>query len=73
MKDGLMPDDEKIYEAKLRRVARRQGLTLSKSRLRDPRAIGYGSFTLVDGNGMAVAYNDAGGLTLEEVERALRE
>jgi len=33
----------------MRRVAERQGLTLTKSRRRDPRAIGYGTFTLTDG------------------------
>jgi hypothetical protein len=33
---------EKIYENRLRRAAERQGLTLSKSRRRDPLATDYG-------------------------------
>jgi hypothetical protein len=39
----------KTLENRLRRVAERQGLTLTKSRRRDPRAIGYNTFTLTDG------------------------
>lgn len=40
---------QKAIENRMRRVAERQGLTLTKSRRRDPRAIGYGTFTLTDG------------------------
>jgi hypothetical protein len=38
----------KSLEARLRRAATRQGLRLEKSRLRDPRAIGYGTYHLVN-------------------------
>jgi hypothetical protein len=38
---------DKIRENRLRRVAERQGLRLRKSRRRDPRAIGYGTYDLV--------------------------
>ena len=38
----------KIEEARLRRMARRQGLILSKSRRRDPNALDYGLYALLD-------------------------
>jgi hypothetical protein len=39
---------EKVRENRLRRAAERQGLTLSKSRRRDPRAKDYGTYQLGD-------------------------
>ena len=39
---------EKSRETRLRRAAERQGLVLQKSRRRDPRAIDYGGYKLVD-------------------------
>ena len=39
---------EKVRENRLRRVAARRGLLLQKSRRRDPQALGYGRFMLVD-------------------------
>lgn len=45
----MAPDTtEKIRENRLRRTARRRGLTLIKSRCREPRAIGYGGFGLLN-------------------------
>jgi hypothetical protein len=38
----------KIRENRLRRMARRQGLVLRKSTARDPRALSYGTYGLVD-------------------------
>lgn len=44
-----MTDTEfKILENRLRRAARRQGMQLVKSRSRDPRAIDYAGYMLVD-------------------------
>ena len=43
-----MTDSEKIRENRLRRMADRQGLRLVKSRRRDPRAVDYGGYMLVD-------------------------
>ena len=43
-----MSDEEKIRENRLRRMASRQGLILRKSRRRDPRAIDYGDWYLID-------------------------
>lgn len=40
---------EKVRENLLRRMADRQGLSLVKSRRRDPRALDYGRYRLVRG------------------------
>lgn len=39
---------EKVRENRLRRAAERQGYRLSKSRRRDPRAIDYGGYMVID-------------------------
>ncbi|MFP5077020.1 hypothetical protein ACLE20_06905 [Rhizobium sp. YIM 134829] len=39
---------DKVLENKLRRMADRQGLRLVKSRSRDPNAIDYGLYALID-------------------------
>jgi hypothetical protein len=38
--------DNKVRENRLRRMAERQGLTLTKNRRRDPRALDYGEYRL---------------------------
>jgi hypothetical protein len=43
-----MADDDKVRENRLRRMAERQGYILRKSRRRDPRAIDYGTWYLID-------------------------
>ena len=43
-----MVDEKKIRENRLRNKADRQGLRLIKSRRRDPDAIDYGGYMLVD-------------------------
>lgn len=64
---------EKIRENKLRRMAERQGLRLVKSRRRDPRAIGYGGFMIVDQNNVVVAgeVDSAKAMDLDAVEHYL--
>jgi hypothetical protein len=63
-----------VRENRLRRMAKRQGLTVLKSRRRDPRAIDYGGYMLVDARTNLVV---AGGsphpysLDLDEVEAHL--
>jgi hypothetical protein len=47
--EEITEGQRKALENRMRRVAERQGLTLTKSRRRDPRAIGYGTYTLTDG------------------------
>lgn len=43
-----MPDDEKIRENRLRRVAARQGIVFRRSRRRDTRALDFGVIYLID-------------------------
>jgi hypothetical protein len=43
-----MPDEDKVKENKLRRAADRRGLRLEKSRSRDPNAIDYGLYAVID-------------------------
>jgi hypothetical protein len=71
---------DKVRENRLRRMAQRRGYLLIKSRRRDPGALDYGLFVLVDdtaGNrvhGAAAVTNafDRGeGMTLDDVEEAL--
>jgi hypothetical protein len=57
---------EKTRENKARRALDRQGYTLAKSRRRDPRAIGYGTFQIVDARGVSVAGER---MSLEAVEK----
>jgi hypothetical protein len=69
-----MDTTDKIRENRLRRAAQRQGLALTKSRRRDPRAYDFGTFMLVDTSTNAVvAYGlESGyGMSLDEVETAL--
>jgi hypothetical protein len=71
-----MNEAEKVRENRLRRAAARQGLHLEKSRRRDPRALGYGTYRLVNSKTNQVISSDQNtgyGLTLDDVERALTE
>jgi hypothetical protein len=43
-----MPDEDKVKENRLRRAADRRGLRLEKSRSRDPNAIDYGLYAVID-------------------------
>ena len=71
-----MSDTDKIRENRLRRAAQRQGLMLTKSRRRDPRAYDYGTYMLVDHqtNTLVAGSSQSGyGLSLDEIETALNE
>jgi hypothetical protein len=48
MDEDAMALAEKVLENRLRRAAERQGYRLSKSRRRDPRAIDYGGYMVID-------------------------
>jgi hypothetical protein len=50
-----MANKEKIREIRLRNTAKRRGFELSKSRRRDPLAVDYGIWTVLDAKGKAVA------------------
>jgi hypothetical protein len=49
------PTAHKVRENRLRRMAERQGLVLHKSRRRDPRALDYGTYQLLDGHTRVMA------------------
>jgi hypothetical protein len=57
---------EKVRENRLRRMAERQGLLLRKSRRRDPRALDYGTYMLIDLHTNALVSGER--LTLGEAE-----
>jgi hypothetical protein len=63
-----MGNAEKVREDRLRRRAGRQGLRLQKSRRRDPRALDYGTYQLVNAR---TGEPERSGLTLDEAEKAL--
>jgi hypothetical protein len=68
--DAMSAQQRKVLENRLRRAADRQGLRLEKSRLRDPRAIGYGTFVLTDARSNTVVLSgspDGYGVGLEDV------
>jgi hypothetical protein len=71
-----MSDTDKVRENRLRRAAQRQGLALTKSRRRDPRATDYGTYMLTDPQTNAVvAYGlqSGYGMSLDNIETALNE
>jgi hypothetical protein len=75
-REGTMDDDamDKVRENRLRRVAERRGLRLEKSRRRDPRAIDWGTYQLVDlyTNILVAGNTNSGyGMTLDEIEEQL--
>jgi hypothetical protein len=60
----------KVRENRLRRIASRQGLRLQKSRQRDPMALDYGKYSLVNGRpGHIHVFIGQG--DLDQVEEAL--
>ena len=69
-----MAERQKVRENRLRRMAERQGLALEKSRRRDPYALDYGTYQIVDPDtsGLVASGLDSGfGMTLDEVEKWL--
>ena len=59
--------EEKVRENRIRRVAARRGYELRKTRRRDPHALDYGTYTLVNimANGAMYHFTNVG---LDEVE-----
>jgi hypothetical protein len=64
---------DRTREKRLRRAAARQHLVLKKSRLRDPRALGYGGYMLVDRDNRCLlgAHPYAYSATIDEIEKYL--
>jgi hypothetical protein len=68
--NSLTEQEFKVLENRLRRAAARQGLKLEKSRARDPRALGFGTYRLVDVHTNTIAaggYIGGYGMELEDV------
>ena len=71
-----MEKDLKVKENKLRRMADRQGLRLTKSRTRDPNGMDFGLYALIDIQTGGATHPPLAGrwvhtLTLDEVEEHL--
>jgi hypothetical protein len=66
---------DRAHEDRLRRAAERHGLKLEKTRRRDPRAVDYGRFRLIDrasGEPVFPSHDlTAYPLSLQDVEQAL--
>ncbi|MGB4779794.1 hypothetical protein [Microbacterium sp.] len=65
---------DKVRENAVRRAAERQGLTLSRSRRRDPRSLGYGTYGLRDaetGTFVLADERTGYGFTLDQIEAYL--
>jgi hypothetical protein len=69
-----MSTARRTREQRLRRAAARQGLSVERSRQRDPRGLAFGTYRLVDiHSGQVVAGDPRSGygLTLDQVEAYL--
>ena len=60
--------EEKVRENRVRRMAERQGLKLKKSGRRDPRALDYGSYWLIDIDRNVLVAGDQWGWSIDDVE-----
>jgi hypothetical protein len=61
----------KARENRVRRSAERQGYTLSRSRRRDPKALGYGTYSLTSSHAATASSAPDESMTLAEVEAFL--
>ncbi|OHV67896.1 hypothetical protein LCM4576_23550 [Mesorhizobium sp. LCM 4576] len=69
-----MDQEMKVKENRLRRMAERQGLRLEKSKRRDPRAVDFGGYMLIDTQTNGVVCGSGAfpySADLDEVERYL--
>jgi hypothetical protein len=70
----MMARPDQVRENRARRMADRQGLRLEKSRRRDPLALTFGTYQLVDELSNALVLGDVNrgyGLDLDAVEKYL--
>jgi len=68
-----LTQSDKVRENLVRRMAKRQGLELKKSRRRDPRALDYGSYWLVDIELNAIVAGGRYGISLDQVDAWLTD
>ncbi len=62
---------DKIREKRLRNAAKRQGYDIVKSRTRDPRALDYGGYMIVDPYDNTVEAGSGFSLSIDDVEKWL--
>jgi len=63
-----MADIGKVNENRVRRVAERRGYILRKSRRRDPLALNFGAFWLIEASTNGLAVGGEFGTDLQEIE-----
>ncbi len=63
-----MDTSKKVRENRVRRMAARQGLILRKSRRRDPHALDYGGYWLIDDEANTLIVGERWGMSLDDVE-----
>jgi hypothetical protein len=68
-KGATMADADKVRENRARRAAARQGFKLIKSKRRDPRALDYSTWTIINSQTGAVEKGDR--MTIDDVEQFL--
>ena len=64
---------DKVRENRLRRMAERQGLVLQKSRRRDPNALDFGGYWLIDAQMNVLVAGDEWGWDLDDIEEWLNQ
>jgi hypothetical protein len=67
-------NSEKAKDARIRRLAERQGYRIAKCRSRDPKAIGYGTYCVFD-DGDRICAGDVlkFGLSLDDIDKWLEQ
>lgn len=76
MDEAMMTTIDRVRENRVRRAAQRRGWQVVKSRARDPHAIGYGTYMILDQSTRGVVQSglpNGYGLSLEEVEERLTQ
>ena len=64
-----MSDNEKVREARVRRVARRQGFIIRKSRIRNMSSDDQGGYRIVEARNNLIAAGEKFDLSLEDIEK----
>lgn len=71
-----MSENDKVKENRLRRIAERRGMKIEKSRRRDPKAIDFGGYMLIDVSTNAVITGGSPypySASIEDVEEYLKD
>jgi hypothetical protein len=63
-----MGQEEKVRDNRLRRIAERRGMKLTRSRRRDPKALDYGLYWLTDARTGEMVSPEVG-VDVDEIER----